>query len=305
MESCTLVVYGGRDFIGMAVSAHLGVIAVTDAKLTNIHLFKLPLAFPAGRRISLAPHGYSIHSSRFMNLRYTTFSGDNELLVADAGRGTVHVVDISRRACIGAIDDDGTMVHAHDVACQGRLVAVSCGLPGEYGVFLYEKQVSYMFLRKIGWTNFHPRGLAFSEDGTQLAVAECTKMEVVVFAVLSGAVVTRLSCVRNMDVEFCDGGWLTNSAHYMVCGTRTMNVDGYRGTDVLCAVQSLGLVFSFDNMENQIWVAATPFIKALACMSAPRVAWMTAVFFATIACRMPILAPSSSPSPFVCKIPRI
>ena len=152
-----------------------------------------------------------------------------------------------------------------------------------------------------------PYGLRFTVDGTVLVVADNFNDRVCAFRVEDGSFVGHVATGLKdpMDVEECQGGWLVAcerwhsvefvgsgrggvgpvgagaDAHHRVPCQTALGTRGRRGSEdgelncpiALAMVPDLGLVV-LD--EDGLQVFDTPDIRAMAAMSALRVAWMVA-----------------------------
>jgi hypothetical protein len=218
------------------------------------------------------------------------------LLVTDAGHEAVHVIDVVGRGHVGYVAAPGTIVSPTGVAARGFLVAV-CALDWtpEWGhvVRLFEGSgASWAVVRNVGLGPYFPRGLRFTSDGKRLAVAHSNNplgyvFTVSVFRVEDGSFERGLGGYPNgaYDVEEVDDGWLfaswiTRTIQFVDCsGAGRAICDGQlKATPMnLALIGGFGLVVRESHVNHgRLQFFATPDVIAMASMSAPRVAWITA-----------------------------
>jgi DNA-binding beta-propeller fold protein YncE len=228
------------------------------------------------------------------------------LLLTDAGHDAVHVIDVAGRVHAGYVAAPGTIAGPRGVAARGSLVAVSAWKKfgsGDHVVRVFEGSgVMWTGVRVLaggfggpGWAYgqlYRPRGLRFTGDGTELAVADRGNDRVSVFRVEDGSFARHVATGLGgpMDVEECKDGWL------VAClGSHTIEfVDGggvgrarmgskdcgdgeFQYPSALALVPGLGLVVRDIADDGRLQVFATPDAIAMASMSVPRVAWIVAV----------------------------
>jgi hypothetical protein len=243
------------------------------------------------------------------------------LLVTDAGRDAVHLVDVVGQTHAGYLASPGSIAGPRGVAASGAspLVAVSTWKKRESGdhvVVVYRGsgavweavRVIGGGLRGPGTLDGQltvPRGLRFSGDSSNICVADWFNGRVSVFRVGDGGFVQHMATGLSgpMDVEEVEGGWLVACS-----GSHTVEFVGDDGAGgggraslgkagggngsgdgefswptALAVVPDLGLVVREWN-SGRLQVFATADTIAMAAMSPDRVAWMTAVARSLLRC---------------------
>mgnify|MGYP002143860403 CR=1 FL=1 len=217
------------------------------------------------------------------------------LLVTDAGKVAVHVIDVVGRVHAGYVAAPGSLAGPRGVAARGSLVAVTAWKEedsGVHAVHLFEGSgCSWSPVRVLcgGWSGpggadgqlYRPRGLRFTSDGTGLAVSDDANGRVSLFRVGDGSFVRHVATGLSgpMDVEECEGGWLvacfTSDTVEFVgggvggggVGRATLGKEGSRDGEflypsALALVPGLGLVVrEFANSRVQVF--ATPEVIAM------------------------------------------
>jgi len=230
---------------------------------------------------------------------------EHHLLLTDAGKDAVHVIDVVARAHVGYVGGGlGCIPGPRGVAAKAAMVAVSSWREdhlGDHTVWLFEGAGSaWTLVRKLGSGPvdcvgmFHmPLGLRFTADGTGLAVADYWNDRVSLFSVPGGAFVRYLATNINWpvdieeDIEKSDrwfvACWGSDNVEYVADG-EAYDRD-FRGltdfTDAtslilpsaVALVPGLGLVVR-ERRNDCVQVFASP--DAIA-MSGIRVAWMGVV----------------------------
>jgi len=225
------------------------------------------------------------------------------LLVADAGHGAVHIIDVVGKTHEGYVAPPGMLSGPRGVAAKGNLVAVSTkkhlylGTPVIY-VFK-DNGMEWSVKRKIvvNQTNLgivdetlhRPTGLRFTSDGTRLVVADELYDHVSMFRVDDGSferhVVTQV--LRPTDVQECEGGWLVSHSDGVTL-FRQDSLGGVSGDIVglqswdgymprsLAMIPGLGVAIG-DCKKKTMFIYFTYDAIAMERMSDARVQWMAAV----------------------------
>ena len=320
---------------GMAVCPILGLLVTSDDEEDTLTVLTLPssvssttggaasgpaLVCTLGGASSPAPMQFEFNgpgsngSSGLM-----AFSGPATcrlLLLADVGHDAVHVIDVVGRVHVGYVAAPGTIAGPRGVAARGSLVAVSAwkkGGSGEHAVRMFEGSgAMWTAVRAVGGSFGGPgsadgqlscpRGLRFTGDGTELAVADYDNNRVSMFRVEDGSfarhVATDLTCA--FDVEECEEGWLvacwgSGTIEFVGGGGGGRGGGGGGGggggdgvgrtrlcllrlPSALALVPDLGLVvLDYHGGNGRVQFFATPDAIAMSSMSPHRVAWMVAV----------------------------
>jgi hypothetical protein len=126
---------------GVAVCPTLGLLVTSNRDDNTLNVFTLPsnlsntagtgtglpLVCTLGGASSPAPMQFKFSCSGCPSgwLAFTGPATSRLLLVADAGHGAVHVIDVAGRAHVGYVAAPGTIAGPRGVAARGSLVAVS------------------------------------------------------------------------------------------------------------------------------------------------------------------------------------
>jgi hypothetical protein len=150
------------------------------------------------------------------------------LLVADQGNNRVHEVDVVALAPVGFLCRPGSLVKPRVVAATPTLLAVSAwdhlGNPRGYGVFLFDAQTRAP-LRKLGLGRGRlsgqldqPCGLAVSEDGALVAVADWGNSRVCLLRTDTGVCVGHVARDASLAVNVLQvgDGWCTERGQAVV-----------------------------------------------------------------------------------------
>jgi hypothetical protein len=309
---------------GMAICPFLGLLVTSEDNDNTLSVFALPRSSGAGAGVgagaglalvctlggasSPAPMQFKFFDGNASGwMAFTGPATSRLLLLTDAGRDAVHVIDVAGRVHVGFVAAPGNIAGPRGVAARGSLVAVSAWKKhdsGNHVVRVFEGSgARWSVVRVVGggfggpgsedWQVHCPYGLRFTGDGAGLAVAEWGNSCVSAFRVEDGSfmrhVATRLDGPN--DVEECEGGWLVacHYSHTIEFGSGVLGGGGvgraslgkggrgdgeFFAPSALALVPGLGLVVR-DRTRLQFF--ATPDAIAQASMSACRVAWLGAV----------------------------
>ena len=132
---------------------------------------------------------------------------------------------------------------------------------------------------------YRPFGLRFTRDGAGLAVTCSGNNSATIISAVDGSLVRLIAsglCALG-DIEECEGGWLVVVCDGFTKGLEFVSNDGVTRAKLmlnlpvsLALVPGLGLLV-MDNGLNRISVFWTADMVAMDAMSAPRVAWCSAV----------------------------
>ncbi len=302
---------------GVAVCPSRALLAISSQFPSEVKLFRLTphglLSLPTVQHFNSniilrwgATHGVGQH------LAFTDPvpcpSGDGSLLppfllVGDNVIGAIHVVDVDSREQLGYVASPGTADWWGGLATQGRLVAATIHgkqaavllFQGSGSTWALLRVVSQGRGRGLGFVR-RPSGVAFSPDGSTLAVVDTAEDRVTLFQVSDGAFQRVLAEDLNypVDIAAWRGGWLVtgdgeesvghlgaDGAHQGVLAFPPDHPNhgkpydyNYGGKMHLGIMPDLG-VFVSDEHGVTLWASSDSL--AMFCMSAARVAWMGAV----------------------------
>jgi hypothetical protein len=332
--------------LGLAACPALGLLVTSNFNDNTLRVFTLPrtgtsygavagtsaslaLVCTLGGASSPAPMQFEFYDRHCWYSGWMAFTGPARaatsrrlLLLTNAGHDAVHVIDVVRRVHVGYVAAPGTIAGPRGVAARGSLVAVSAWKEDERGdhvVRVFEGSGAMWTAVRVVAGGFGgpgtadgqlhvPYGLRFTDDGTELAVADGENYRVSVFRVEDGSfvrhVATELECP--MDVEECEGGWLvacmgSSTIEFVGEGVGGGGVGGaalgslgkwgdgdgeFHYPTAIALVPGLGLVVQDHARDGHMQFFATPDALAMASMSVHRVAWLAAVARAVTLRRM-------------------
>ncbi len=297
--------------IGLAVCASLNVMALSTIANT-INTYSVHGVHFVPKHTIHGRFDFLDKFSRYVCSGYMVFMGEM-LLVTDGGNDAVHIVDVKVGTCVGYALPPGSICGPKGIAASGSLLAVSCALSGgDHCIRLFEQQEkqksSWNPVRTIGglmvkvWlgacTNwdrsagyahgqlYDPRGLRFSDDGSEIGVADRCNGRVSIFRVSDGVFVTNIDhCGLLRDVERWQGGWWVASSSddavlFIQDGENQSLVEVFQSPDffptTIAKLPFLGLIVRYDD-GCRVMVLAVPDTVRMMHMSIAKVSWMCAV----------------------------
>lgn len=214
---------------------------------------------------------------------------DALIIITDAGHDAVHVIDVVGQTHVGYVAAPGSLAGPRGIATRGRRTAISAwngrNLLGNHKVHLFEGSgAEWVALRVLAYL-YRPFGLRFTRDGAGLAVTCSGNNSATIISAVDGSLVRLIASGLSAlgDIEECEGGWLVVVSVGFTRGLEFVSNDGVTRAKLmlnlpvsLALVPGLGLLVR-DNGLNRIYVFWTADMVAMDAMSAPRVAWCSAV----------------------------